>query len=50
MPAYDKETAKGPLRSSSQAVTCYYQPNLSEAEAIPLSVLPNDTTSEYPAN
>jgi len=40
------ETAKEPFRSSSQAATCYYQSNHSKVEAIPLSALPKDTTSE----
>jgi len=31
---------------SSQAVTCYYQSNHSKVEAIPLSALLKDTTSE----
>jgi len=31
----------------NQAATCYYQPNLStKAEAIPLIILPKNTTSE----
>jgi len=37
------------LQSSSgqdQVATCYYQSNQSKAEAIPLSALPKDTTSE----
>jgi len=36
------------FRSSSQAATCYYwyQSNQSKVEAIPLSALPKDTTSE----
>jgi len=34
------------LRSSSQAVTRYYQSNHSKEEAIPLSALPKDTASE----
>jgi len=42
----DQETAKEPFRSSSQAATCYYQANHSKVEAIPLSALPKDTTSE----
>jgi len=42
----DQETAKGPFQSSSQAVTSYYQTNHSKVEAIPLSALPKDTTSE----
>jgi len=42
----DQETAKGPFWSSSQAATCYYQSNHSKVEAIPLSALPKDTTSE----
>jgi len=37
---------KWPFRSSSQAATCYYQSNHSKVEAIPLSVLPMDTTNE----
>jgi len=37
---------KGPIRSSSQAATCYYQSNRSKVDAIQLSALPNDTTSE----
>jgi len=43
-----KETAKWPFRFSSQAATCYYryQSNHSKVEAIPLSALPKDTTSE----
>jgi len=32
--------------SSSQATTCYYQSNHSKVEAIPLSALPEDITSE----
>jgi len=32
--------------SSSQAVSCYKQSNHSKVEAIPLSALPKDTTSE----
>jgi len=39
----DQETAKVPLR---QAAIYYYQSNLSKVEAIPLSDLPKDTTSE----
>jgi len=38
-----QETAKGPLRSSSETATCYYQSNHSKVEAIPLSALPKDT-------
>jgi len=35
------------FRSSSQAATCcYYQSNHSKVEAITLSALPKDTTSE----
>jgi len=34
------------LRSSSQAATCYYQSNHSKVEAIPISALPKNTTSE----
>jgi len=32
--------------TSSQATICYYQSNYSKVEAIPLSALPKDTTSE----
>jgi len=47
LPSYfSQETAEIPFRSSSQAATCYYQSNHSEVEAIPLSTLPKDTTSE----
>jgi len=42
----DQETAKGPLRSSSQAATYYYQCNYSMVEAISLRALPNDATSK----
>jgi len=42
----DQETAKGSFRSSVQAATCYYQSNYSKVEAIPLSTLPKETTSE----
>jgi len=42
----DLETAKGPFRSSSQAATCYYQPNYSKEDAIPVSALSKDTTSK----
>jgi len=42
----DQETAKGPFRFSSNAAICYYQSNHSKIEAIPLSALPKDTTSE----
>jgi len=38
--------AKGPFRSSNQAAICYYQFNHSKVEAITLSALPKDTTSE----
>jgi len=41
-----KVPAKGLLRSSSQATTCYYQSNHSKVEAFPLSALPKDTTSK----
>jgi len=34
------------LLSLSQAATCCYQSNRSKIEAIPLSALPKDTTSE----
>jgi len=43
---FTQETAKWPLRSSSQAATRYHQSNHSKVEAIPLSALPKDTTSE----
>jgi len=33
-------------RRQSQAATCYYQSNHSKVEAIPLSALPKDITSE----
>jgi len=39
-------TAKGPFRSSSQTATCHYHSNRSKVDAIPLSALPNETTSE----
>jgi len=42
----DEETAKGPFRSSIQAATCYYHSNHSKVEAITLSALSKDTTSE----
>jgi len=42
----DQETAKGPFQSSSQAATCYYQSNHSNVEAISLSALPMNTTSD----
>jgi len=42
----DQETAKGPFRFLSQAVTCYFQSNHSKVEAIPLSALTKNTTSE----
>jgi len=38
----DQETAKWPLRSSSQAATCYYQSNHSKVDAIPLSAMPKE--------
>jgi len=38
--------SEGTLRSSSQAVTYYYQSNHSKVEAIPLSALPKYSTSE----
>jgi len=38
--------SEGAFRSSNQAATCYYQSNHSKVEAIPLSALPKDTTSE----
>jgi len=37
-----------PFRYLSQTNTCYYQSNHSKAEAIPLSALPKDKTSELP--
>jgi len=43
----DQETAKVPLRYSSQAVTCYYQSNHSKVEAIQLSALPKDTIRKF---
>jgi len=42
----DQETAMGHFRSSSQAATCYFKSNHSKVEAIPLSALLKDTTSE----
>jgi len=45
---FDQETAKGPLLSSSQAATCYYQSNHSKVEAIPLSSLPTSLSPHYP--
>jgi len=41
-----QETAKEPFPSSSQAANCYYQSTYSKIEAIPLSTLLKDTTSE----
>jgi len=41
-----QDTAKEHVWSSSQAATCYYQSNDSKLEAIRLSVLLKDTTSE----
>jgi len=41
--------ARRPLRASSQAATYYYQTNHSNIEAIPLSALPKNTTSELAA-
>jgi len=38
--------AKEPFWSSSQAATCYYQSNHAKVEAISLSALPKDPTSE----
>jgi len=35
--------------SSRQAATCYFQYDYSKEEAIPLSALPKDTTSELAA-
>jgi len=40
-----QETAKW-LTYARQAASCYYQPNQSKIEAIPLSALPKETTSE----
>jgi len=37
----------GSVWSSSQAATCYYQTNHSKVEAISLSALTKDTTSEF---
>jgi len=42
----NQETAKWPLRSSSQAATCYYQSNHLKVKAIPLSAFLKDTSSE----
>jgi len=42
----NQETAKKSFRSSSEAVTCYYQSNHAKVEAILLSALPKDTTSK----
>jgi len=39
--------SEGTFRSSSQAATFYYQSNHSKVEAIPLSALPKETTSEF---
>jgi len=41
----EQETVKGPFRSSSQAVTCYYQSNHSKVEAIP----PKSQQAKLPA-
>jgi len=38
--------SEGLFRSSSQAAICYYQSNHSKVEAISLSALPKNTTSE----
>jgi len=43
---FEQGTANGPFRSSSQTATCYYQFKHSKVEAIPLSALPKNTTSE----
>jgi len=43
---FDHETAKGPFQFLNQAATCYYQSNHSKVEAISLSALLKDTTSE----
>jgi len=40
----NQETAKGPFRFSSEAVTCYYESNHAKAEAVSLSALPKDAT------
>jgi len=42
----NQEIAKLPFRFSSQAAICYYQSNHSNVEAISLSALPKDATSE----
>jgi len=42
----DQEIAKGPFRSSSQAANCDYQSIYTKVEAITLSALPKDRTSE----
>jgi len=44
-----RQSSSRPLRSSSQAATCYYQSNHSKVEVIPSSALPKDTTSESPS-
>jgi len=38
--------SEGPFQSSCQDATCYYQSNHSKAEAIQLSALHKETTSE----
>jgi len=38
--------SEGTFQSSSEAATYYYQSNHTKEEAIPLSALPKDTTSE----
>jgi len=42
----NQETAKKSFGFSSEAVTCFYQSNHAKVEAILLSALPKDTTSE----
>jgi len=42
----NQETAKRPFQFSSEAVIGYYHSNDTKLEAIPLSALPKDTTSE----
>jgi len=43
----DLEIAKRPFWSSNQVAVCYYPSSHSKVEAIPLSALPKDTTSEH---
>jgi len=42
----DQETEMWPFLSSSQAATCFYLPNRSKEEAVPLCALPKNTISE----